>query len=186
MPPHASGAGAHPALTAIVSYETPDEAEESSFDPLRDGPLRYCGYANEAGEAFAAWLPIGGVPASYAVAVLYVLVDTYDKAATAHRSAAGLRLRSGSAAAETAAQRVERVIALLTTERAVDTLVWQLLASVIIPGFTIHQVVHFVHAGFEGAVAAEGAAAAAVLAFAATAASATGLSPDQVRCNGHY
>jgi len=30
-------------------------------------------------EAFAAWLPPGGVPFSYAVAVAYVLVDTRDK-----------------------------------------------------------------------------------------------------------
>lgn len=32
------------------------------YDPLRDGPLRYLGYANELGEAFAAWLFPGGVP----------------------------------------------------------------------------------------------------------------------------
>ena len=26
-----------------------EEAEEAEYDPLRDGPLRYCGYANECG-----------------------------------------------------------------------------------------------------------------------------------------
>ena len=30
--------------------------------------------SNECGEAFAAWLPVGGVPFSYAVAISYVLV----------------------------------------------------------------------------------------------------------------
>lgn len=38
-----------------------------------------------------------------------------------------------------------QIITLLTSERAVDTLLWQLLASVAIPGFTIHQVVWLVH-----------------------------------------
>ena len=38
-------------------------------------------------EAFAAWLPIGGVPLSYAVAIAYVLVDTYDKGHMAYLSA---------------------------------------------------------------------------------------------------
>ena len=42
-------------------------------------------------EAFAAWLPIGGVPLSYAVAIGYVLVDTYDKGHAAYLQA-GLEL----------------------------------------------------------------------------------------------
>ncbi len=36
---------------------------------------------------------------------------------------------------------------MLATERALDTVVWQLLASVICPGYTIHTVVALVHAG---------------------------------------
>lgn len=61
--------------------------DEDAFDPLRDGPLRFLGYSNEVGEAFAAWLPPGGVPASYALAISYVLVDTYDKGVKAYRRA---------------------------------------------------------------------------------------------------
>ncbi len=38
-------------------------------------------------EAFAAWLPPLGVPLSYAVAISYVLVDTYDKGQRAYSSA---------------------------------------------------------------------------------------------------
>ena len=38
-------------------------------------------------EAFAAWLPVGGVPLSYAVAIAYVLVDTYDKGHAAYLQA---------------------------------------------------------------------------------------------------
>ena len=95
-----------------------DGEEKTDYDPLRDGPLRYLGYANECGEAFAAWLFPGGVTlrwargvtcergaaalpvalvtaecllltlcrpctaplcCSYAIAIGYVLFDTYDK-----------------------------------------------------------------------------------------------------------
>ena len=38
-------------------------------------------------EAFAAWLPPLGVPLSYAIAISYVLVDTYDKGQRAYKSA---------------------------------------------------------------------------------------------------
>ena len=53
---------------------------------------------------------------------------------------------------------------MLALERAIDTVVWQLLASVFVPGFTIHTVVALVTAGlsgFEGLPAVQDAAAAA-------------------------
>ena len=40
-----------------------------------------------------------------------------------------------------------RLVKLLAAERALDTVVWQLLASVICPGYTIHTVVALAHAG---------------------------------------
>ena len=40
-----------------------------------------------------------------------------------------------------------RLEKLLAAERALDTVVWQLLASVICPGYTIHTVVALAHAG---------------------------------------
>jgi hypothetical protein len=126
--------------------------EQAAYDPLRDGPLRYCGYANEVGEAFGAWLPAGGVPASYAVAIAYVLVDTYDKASSAHRKALKLKGDAAAAAAAREGVNVDSLITLLAAERALDTLVWQLLASVAIPGFTIHQVVYFMHLALVKAV----------------------------------
>lgn len=56
-------------------------AEEAEVDIWRDTPVRYLGYANEVGEACRAFLPGWGVPASYALAISYVLADTADKAA---------------------------------------------------------------------------------------------------------
>ncbi|EFN55229.1 hypothetical protein CHLNCDRAFT_23675 [Chlorella variabilis] len=103
-----------------------DGEEKTEYDPLRDGPLRYLGYANELGEAFAAWLFPGGVPLSYAVAISYVLFDTYDKW---QKTEADARLKLTTRALPDA------------VDRGLDTLVWQLIASVAAPGYTIHTVV---------------------------------------------
>lgn len=40
----------------------------------------YTGYANEVGEAFRSLTPVTFVRATYGVASVYVLADTYDKA----------------------------------------------------------------------------------------------------------
>jgi len=119
---------------------TSDVADEASagrpVDLYRDTPVRYCGYANELGEAFAAWLPPGGVPLSYAVAIGYVLADTLDKTKLAYREA-GRQLGQTAGTTKPGLQR------LAAGAVAVDTLLWQLAASVALPGFTIHMVVHF-------------------------------------------
>ncbi|KAL0044872.1 hypothetical protein WJX82_000746 [Trebouxia sp. C0006] len=129
-----------------LGFTAPEEAESTGieFDPLRDGPLRYLGYANECGEAFAAWLPPLGVPLSYAVAISYVLVDTYDKGQRAYSSA---EKELGSRASLHPEVNTGRLVKLLSFERAMDTVVWQLLASVVCPGYTIHTVVALAHAG---------------------------------------
>jgi hypothetical protein len=96
-------------------------------DLYRDTPLRYMGYSNEVGEAFRPIVPRLVVP-SYALAIVYVLADTADKARKAHDLSVAV-----SGAADT-----RQVL-----EQAGDCLVWQLLASVFVPGAVIHQVVHF-------------------------------------------
>jgi fission process protein 1 len=58
-------------------------------------------------------------------------------------------------------------------ERGLDTLVWQLIASVAAPGYTIHSVVALVERGLAAAEGAPGAAAAL-----AAAAAAVGAAPD--------
>lgn len=113
-------------------------------------------------EAFAAWLPPFGVPLSYAVAIGYVLVDTIDKGVKA-------KARADTELADVARPDVDtrKLAWLLAGERTLDTITWQLLASVFVPGFTIHTVVAAFHAGLlqledvaavKDAVAAAGAA----------------------------
>lgn len=100
-----------------------DEKENKPVDIYRDTWVRFLGYANEVGEAFRALVPVSLVWGSYAVATTYVTADAFDKgkkAAVAHGDNPGKTGRVAFA--------------------VVDTFVWQALASVIIPGFTINRV----------------------------------------------
>jgi fission process protein 1 len=131
------------ALLATVDFSEPmsfDGQEKTEYDPLRDGPLRYLGYANELGEAFAAWLFPGGVTLSYAIAIGYVLFDTVDKYNKTLKDAEEkLTARSLPSSIDTS-----KLIATIGAERGIDTLVWQLIASVAAPGYTIHTLVALV------------------------------------------
>jgi fission process protein 1 len=105
--------------------EVENEAGDGEVDIYRDTLLRYAGYANEVGEAFAPIVPPVCVPASYAVAITYVIADTVDKTRKAY---GGAKYEEG---ALTSCALIE----------GLDALIWQLAASVALPGFTIHQVV---------------------------------------------
>jgi fission process protein 1 len=138
-----STAGPLLALLSTFDFSEPtsfDGQEKTEYDPLRDGPLRYLGYANELGEAFAAWLFPGGVTLSYAIAIGYVLFDTVDKYNKTLKDAEEkLTARSLPKSVDTS-----KLIATIGAERGLDTLVWQLIASVAAPGYTIHTVVALV------------------------------------------
>ena len=82
------------------------------------------GYANEVGEAFRALVHVNWVRLSYGVASAYVLADTNDK--------------SGKTAATLPQDEEGRTKKIAAA--AFDTLLWQALASVIIPGFTINRI----------------------------------------------
>ena len=107
-----------------------EEEEEEEKDPdaevdiYRDTLLRYAGYANEVGEAFAPLVPAVVVPASYGVAITYVVADTVDKTRKAY---------SGG--------KYATAITNCAVIEGFDALVWQLAASVALPGYTIHQIV---------------------------------------------
>jgi len=86
-------------------------------DLYRDTPVRLLGYANEVGEAFRALVPRIVVRSSYVLAFAYVFADTNDK--------------------------VQKVIPNDTRSKMLtgtDVLLWQTLASVAIPGFTINRI----------------------------------------------
>jgi len=93
-----------------------ESAEPVNVNPFREIPVRYLGYANEVGESFRFQAPKLVVP-TYVVAFGYCFADAAYLA------------------------NKEKVS---TKDKAVafgDTLVWQSLASVMIPGLVINQVV---------------------------------------------
>ncbi|XP_018595859.1 mitochondrial fission process protein 1 [Scleropages formosus] len=103
--------------------DSPPEKRTKEVDIYRDTWVRFLGYANEVGESFRALVPVSMVWASYAVAMAYVSADALDKgkkAAAEHGENPGKTTRVAVA--------------------VVDTFVWQALASVAIPGFTINRV----------------------------------------------
>lgn len=96
---------------------------EKEVDIYRDTPVRFLGYSNEVGEAFRALVHVNWVRASYGLASAYVLADTNDKAS-----------KMGRSLSDSDPSRTKKMAI-----AAFDTLVWQALASVMIPGFAINR-----------------------------------------------
>ena len=95
------------------------EKAEGETDIYRDSLLRYCGYANEVGEAFRPLVPVEVVYFSYVIAITYILADSVDKG------------KKGSEFAGVVGG----------TLGAIDTFCWQMLASVLFPSFIINRAV---------------------------------------------
>lgn len=96
----------------------------AEVDIYRDTPIRLLGYANEVGEAFRPIVHVNWVRFSYGIASAYVVADTVDKSRIMNE--------------EISSSDKSRGKKILVT--AVDTLLWQTFASVIIPGFTINRI----------------------------------------------
>lgn len=105
--------------------ESQGESKKESYDVFRDSPLRYLGYANEVGESFRYQFPSLVTP-SYVLAFGYCAADSVSK---------GYDVYSSSNTNPTTTRLHDTVRATL------DTLVWQSLASVMIPGATINLLV---------------------------------------------
>lgn len=97
--------------------EVPDKPTLQQ-DIWRDSPLRFLGYANEIGEAFRPLYPKYVLP-SYGIAFAYVGCDTADKYSKS--------VENGDSSSK-------------TIFKTFDALIWQTLASVIIPGQFIRLV----------------------------------------------
>lgn len=123
-----------------VSAAAEEQIANSAPDLYRDTFVRYAGYANEVGESFKNIVSRTSYKASYAVAIAYVLADAADKGMKAEAIAASLpttseQQQNPNSQAGAKNPQIEAVKA------TVDTLVWQSLASVVIPGFTINRIV---------------------------------------------
>ena len=103
---------------AAVRVRSPAETAGEEYDVFKHSLLRYFGYANELGESFRPLVHSRWVAFSYLVAGTYVAADTGDKYLKAQRMEN-----------YTAQQR-----RMLGASNAIDTAIWQGLASVAIPG----------------------------------------------------
>jgi mitochondrial fission process protein 1 len=132
--------GQHPHTTTTTTTTT------TIHNIFRDTPLRYLGYANEVGESFRSQFPRGVVP-SYLIAATYCGADAiragwleYQQQQQQQHGQDKGGPRGGVGAADTTKpMALSTTTTMMTT--TLDTLVWQLLASVLIPGATINGVV---------------------------------------------
>jgi mitochondrial fission process protein 1 len=99
-----------------------------NYNVFRDSPLRYAGYANEVGESFRYQFPRFVVP-SYAIAFGYCFADAATTGWKAYRK----EIKNDGSGDKGALRHA--------TVGAFDTLLWQSLASVAIPGACINILV---------------------------------------------
>lgn len=98
---------------------------DEDYDIFRDSPVRYLGYTNEIGESFRYQFPKFVVP-SYIVSFGYCTADALTSGYDTYGKAKNIGSSTASADALVA---------------AVDTMLWQSLASVAIPGAAINAIV---------------------------------------------
>ncbi|KJH40497.1 hypothetical protein DICVIV_13545 [Dictyocaulus viviparus] len=103
------------------------QSELRQIDLYRETPIRYLGYANEIGEAFRSVMSVIAVRATYVISLGYVCADALDKSSKVFNTYK-----------DDPKRRRNKV-----SVAAADTFMWQLFASVAIPGFTINRVCHF-------------------------------------------
>ena len=97
----------------------------TDYNIFRDSSMRYLGYANEVGESFRYQFPKLVMP-SYVMAFGYCFADAATSGYNAYH--ASLNENSSTAAFDSVLS-------------ALDCLIWQSLASVMIPGATINAIV---------------------------------------------
>jgi len=119
-------------------------APTEEVDLYRDTLLRYAGYANEVGESFKNLISRSSYKMSYAIAICYVLADATDKGLKAENTVAtaiAAEVQTKDSPSAQANDKIGKNPQIEVAKAAMDTLIWQGLASVIIPGFTINRIV---------------------------------------------
>eukprot|EP01129_Flabellula_baltica_P001753 TRINITY_DN11677_c0_g1_i1.p1 TRINITY_DN11677_c0_g1~~TRINITY_DN11677_c0_g1_i1.p1 ORF type:complete len:173 (+),score=32.60 TRINITY_DN11677_c0_g1_i1:117-635(+) len=112
-----------------------DNHEDHEYNVLRDTPLRLLGYTNEVGESFRHFLGHSGVVMTYVVSTIYCITDATLLAKKAYEKN------------EHKSSTAKNVIAANTF---VQNALWQLTASVIVPGFVINRIVKIAQGAMSG------------------------------------
>jgi mitochondrial fission process protein 1 len=122
--------------------------ETTTKNIFRDTSLRYLGYANEVGESFRYQYPRGVMP-SYLIAAGYCCADAgwsgYNSYCQNSRNNSNnfmmVREEEATKTSSSSSSSSSSAVVAGTSTVVMDTLVWQLLASVLIPGATINGIV---------------------------------------------
>jgi len=109
------------------------EVQETEYDIFRDSLLRYAGYCNEVGESFRYQFPKFVVP-SYIISFSYCLADA---ATTGWKTYQEYPMDNNNLQQQKEGPSRNQQTLIST----MDVLVWQSLASVMIPGATINMLV---------------------------------------------
>ena len=113
----------------------------------------HSGYANEVGEAFRNMIPLRGVHLSYAISTAYVVSHAVSQGLQAQRNRSQhpqhIHVRSpnhsihcptnATCTAQCSHRNNTRTLATSPSTAVIDTLLWQGLASVLLPGLTINR-----------------------------------------------
>ena len=122
------------------SSEKKKKNESEKVDIFRDTPIRYLGYANEIGESFRYQFPKLVLP-SYIVSFGYCFADATTKGYATYQSASKARSSSSTTSESNTTNSRTNSPTLKAIITTTDTLIWQCLASVMIPGATINTIV---------------------------------------------
>lgn len=106
-------------------------SDDGTYNVFRDSALRYCGYANEIGESFRYQYPKLVAP-TYVVSFGYCLADSVS---------AGYKVMSEKERDDGTMKNQARSKETRAAIATFDTLLWQSLASVAIPGGVINLIV---------------------------------------------
>lgn len=125
----------------------PNANNAKELDIYRDSALRYCGYANEVGESFRPVVSKVFVHLSYAVAVMYVLAECGDKSRQIYKVSVNLReqgkiIHGGNRNNHFQKPEILGGGSKPAAKMAGDVFLWQMLASVAIPGFIINRITY--------------------------------------------
>jgi mitochondrial fission process protein 1 len=128
---HISATTSAPSSTLYSSLSS-----NTNYNIFRDSPIRYLGYANEVGESFRYQFPHFVRP-SYALAFGYCLADAASSGWHVYSSPNETESHNNNNNNNNNTARTYETALAATA----DTLLWQCLASVMIPGATINAIV---------------------------------------------
>jgi len=122
-----------------------DGTSKKEYNIFRDSLLRYAGYANEVGESFRYQFPRLVLP-TYAVSFGYCFADAASTGYSTYCNYSSEDDCPSSSSTTTTSQKQQQpsrqdLKYAATTGAFLDTLLWQSLASVAVPGATINLLV---------------------------------------------